>query len=74
MCEPPTLSSLTLNHSMAMRSLSPGLTTGLTGTWASWRSFSAQKASKSAGLGSAAAIFVGSTAAARRTRPLPPVL
>ena len=48
--------------------------TRFSGTAASSFSFPSQKASKSAGLGSAARIPVGATAAPSRMRPGPPVL
>ncbi len=65
---------LTVAYSTPGLSLSPGVTTASIGMAASCWSFAAQKASKSAGSGSAGRMPVGSTAAPRSTRPGPSVL
>jgi hypothetical protein len=68
------LSSRTVAYSTPAFPLSPGVTTAPIGMVASRSSFDFQKASKSAGLGSAGRISVGATAAPSRTFPGPPVL
>ena len=65
---------LTVAHSTPAVPLSPRVTTAFNGIASRSAIFAAQNASKSAGLGSAARIAVGATAAPSSTRPAPPVL